>query len=1008
MKNNKLNKIWIAGLAALVILILLLTMCTGPKKEETVETLPTETAEQQLAAPTEQTRQPAETTAPTEETTEPTEETTEPTEETTAPTTGSNDSGSGGGSTTPTNPTEPPLEVPEAGTEKNPYLEVVSDYPGKVSTVNIPGKGEISYLISGSAGNILTIHNANAKVVCGEKTYAPDADGILTVDMSELTADAVISITNAGEEELVYELLITEPLGAKTNPVIIADISAIDVALKAGDADGNFYKWTATATGTLTLSVKPEEVISGETEQTGAAAVLTALMDALNVSNAEEMTDPVSKETAAEAAEEPADDATDEELETQETETPEIEVIVTVGEKTFKLSESQTGSIVLDVAKQEEVLIQVMAIPDEEGTYPEVSAQLIGSFAIKPGTEENPYEHTLTAVPESFTTVEIPAESQVYYRFIGAEGTVLTIADQACVILENVTYGPTVNDTVWVELPAEEAEAIVLAVGNQNTEAKALTLNFAYKGSVECPAILSSIESIDAALEESDADGYFYQWTADDPGTVSFVLDSIAPESAAYDVTLSVAGTDRSTKFVDGAASIELKAGETLIIHVAAQADEDGAYPAISLKLSSSFTPAPGTSADNPLVISDTGVPTAITVGAEKTFYISGSFHGQSLTIWDAADAVLGYNGQTISSDEFGTLTLSFPKAEGEAPEPITFTLTSNTASEYTLEFSYPLGTAQNPALMVLEENQAVLEANDADGYSFAWYGDIEGELTITMPEDDNWQYTLDGVTHTSAEEPKRASVTIQITEGQEILFTVNTFDPDSDGTPAGTVTFTVSFYDPTLGTEENPIYLELTDTITIPAGQTVYYTARVDGMTMTLTGENVKLTHNGVEYTPLDGVMEIACKGKGMMQPPVFAITNTAEEETTCTVEFTYALGHQENPAQLKLGETKITLEAGDEDGYCFLWKAEESGTFTITMAEGKHWQYVVNNLTSFVSGELHVSNDDPLVLSETITVSTGDEIRIIVNTYDPEMPFSTPGGEITFVTAFAAKTAE
>ena len=800
MKNRKLNILWIAGPAALVILILLLTMCTGPR-EETPETIPTETVPQLVQAPTEQTLLPAETTAPTEETTEPTEETTEPTEETTEPTTsgssgsGSSGSGSSGGSSGTTEPTEPPLVVPDPGTEKNPYLEVVSEYPGTVTTVNIPGKSGISYLISGSAGNVITIAQPDIKVTCGGKTYRSDDNGVVTVDMSGMATDAVISITNASEEETACELQITVPLGAKTNPAPVSDITAIPVALKAGDTNGYHYLWTAPAAGRLELSEKKENQENDLTEK-------TPEIELVEKAESEELVLSVNTGTEKRLTVEERDSRKDslltqlaeavKEFLAEEPEKPSVEIIVTAGQVPSSLSESE-GVVAVEVEKLQEVLIQVIAVPEADGSYPEVKTELTGVFTPKPGTQENP------------------------------------------------------------------------------------------------------------------------------------------------------------------------------------------------------------------LVISDTSVPTAVMLYSEETFYLNGPFHGQILTIWEAADVSVTYGDQTIQPDEFGTIALTFPEAEEAGPEPIALALTSSTDKEYTLVFSYPLGTEQNPDTMIVGENQAVLEENDADGYTFLWYADMEGELTISMPEDIHWQYALNGVIHTSAEEPRPSTNRIPVTVGQEVLFTVNTFDPTlPDGTPAGTVAFTVSFYDPTLGTESNPIYLELEDTITIPAGQTIYYTARVDGMIMTLTGENVKLTHNGVAYIPANGVIELTCSGSGMMQPPVFAITNTGTEEASCSVVFAYPLGHQENPAQLALGQTGITLEAGDEDGYSFRWTAQESGSFTITMTEGTAWQYVVNNLTSFVSGELHTSSDDPVVITETVQVNAGDELRILVNTYDPENPFAIPGGEILFQTAF------
>lgn len=999
MKNNKLNMVWIAGGAALVILLLLLTMCTSPK-EENVKVLPAETMVHLFSEPTEMPTVSAEateeTTAPTEETAE-TTEATEETEETTAPTTGNNNSGNSGNTGT-TKPTEPALKVPDAGTEKNPYVEVVSEYPGKVTTVKIPAKGTISYLISGSGGNVITIENPNAKVVCGEKTYTPDENGILTVDLADLTADAVIVITNAGAEELTYDLLISEPLGAKTNPIVLDDLAEIAVNLKADDADGLYYQWTAPAAGTLKLGTKVQtmDTVSAK-EMSVDETAGNLLLDLAKLAGASEKSQGKALKTAK------AEETTGETVETVAV-LSGVDVIVTAGDKNYKLSEAEDSLLTLELEKHDRIQIQVVAKADAEGKYPASETVLTGSFALRPGTEDNPYELTLTEIPSSVQTVVIPAESQVYYNIIGAGGTVLTIADNACVIHGNVTYGPVVNNSVWVKLPeSENGEAILLAVGNQNETEKSLTLNFAYEFTAACPGVLHGIETIEASLPEGNGEGFYYQWTAADPGTVKLNLESITPETAACDVKLSISSTDRSTRIQDGTASIDVLAGETLIICISVAADENGTVPAAQVKLSGSFLPAPGTTAENPIVISDLSSPATVSVDEGRTVYLAGLFCGKNLTIESAFGATLDYDGKTYSADENGTITLSFPEAEGESSEDIALSITSEYAWEYVLIFKDPLGSPLNPEAMVLGDNQAVLEENDEDGYSFSWYADIEGELTITMPEGEAWQYTLDGVSHNSAEAPVTASNTIPVTTGQQVLFTVNTFAPEKpDSTPAGTVRFAVSFYDPTLGTEANPISLELTDTVTIPAGQTVYYTAKADGMTLTLTGENVKLSHNGAEYTAVDGKLTLLCKGEGMMMPPVFAITNLAEEEASYTLEFTYPLGHAENPAKLQLGETKITLEAGNEVGYCFTWTAGESGSLTITMPEGTKWQYVVNNLTSGVSGELHTGSDEQVVSSETITVSAGDEISIIVNTFDPENPFAPPGGELTFRTEF------
>ena len=187
MKNTKRNKLWLLAIPALlVILAIVVTACNGSREE------PAEPQINTTAAPTEQT-QPVtetteaveetteateETTEATEETTEATEETTEPTEETTAPTTGSNSGNSGDSDDSGTNPTVPKLEVPDPGTQKNPYVEVVSAYPGEVTTVNIPKKGTVSYMLWGVAGKVITIEDPDVKLVVGENECAITVPGL--------------------------------------------------------------------------------------------------------------------------------------------------------------------------------------------------------------------------------------------------------------------------------------------------------------------------------------------------------------------------------------------------------------------------------------------------------------------------------------------------------------------------------------------------------------------------------------------------------------------------------------------------------------------------------------------------------------------------------------------------------------------------------------------------------------------------------------------------------------
>ena len=691
MKNTKRNKLWLLAIPALlVILAIVVTACNGSREE------PAEPQINTTAAPTEQT-QPVtetteaveETTEATEETTEATEETTEPTEETTAPTTGSNSGNSGDSDDSGTNPTVPKLEVPDPGTQKNPYVEVVSAYPGEVTTVNIPKKGTVSYMLWGVAGKIITIEDPDVKLVVGEKTYTADENGVLTADLSHISADTVVSMTNGGKEAKAFLLSVTEPLGSQNNPYILTDITSVRAELVSGDADGIWYSWTAPETGNLTLTaLLPEEkaeqikkkapggmIGTGGSKKKTADVDMETVLAALRAAMTEEEA-PVQTKAA-------------------------FDVIVTAGDKTVKLSACEGAELVAEVKKGKTVTIQIIALADGDGKYPAVTAELSGSLAVKPGSDE--------------------------------------------------------------------------------------------------------------------------------------------------------------------------------------------AYP---------------------IVIEDLSLPVEVTLAKGESVYYSGAFHGRTLTIADAADATLNADGTTITPDESGTIAAAFPKAEGEDPAPNRLCLTSQAEQTYTLVFGYPLGTAENPQCIIPGENRAELNAGNAEGHLFLWRSEIAGELTITLPLDAPWQYTLNGETHNSAEEPPVNILTLPVEANTDLLFRVNTFDPENpEVTPEGTVVFTASFLDPTLGT--------------------------------------------------------------------------------------------QENPQQLQLGETKVTLEPGDADGCWYTWTAEEAGSFTVTMT-GEGWQYQLQNVTAAIMGTLHTGADDPAVMTETVSVAAGDVIRIFISTCDPADSAVIPGGEVIFTTEF------
>ena len=197
---------------------------------------------------------------------------------------------------------------------------------------------------------------------------------------------------------------------------------------------------------------------------------------------------------------------------------------------------------------------------------------------------------------------------------------------------------------------------------------------------------------------------------------------------------------------------------------------------------------------------------------------------------------------------------------------------------------------------------------------------------------------------------------------------------------------------EPPLGSESNPIDLtsewvwneantEATVTVTVPAGNTIYYLSyNVAGMTMTIGDDD-----------------PVVCSGNPRT-PYVWSIANDGEAEADYVITIAYPVGSMENPAEAFLGENTATIEAGSQ-GYYFTYTAwcDCKLDMTITAEADAGWTYVVNNVTAGTYGDTQWSDSDPVVNPATIELAAGDEIQIIVNTYDSEDPYTAPAGTIT-----------
>ena len=197
---------------------------------------------------------------------------------------------------------------------------------------------------------------------------------------------------------------------------------------------------------------------------------------------------------------------------------------------------------------------------------------------------------------------------------------------------------------------------------------------------------------------------------------------------------------------------------------------------------------------------------------------------------------------------------------------------------------------------------------------------------------------------------------------------------------------------------DDQRIYLqEETNTLTVGAGETVYYASYNGGTIATLMGGGLTVSHNGQEYQ-LAGVVSFDFVAN-MRQPGVIKVVNNTAADMTFTLTFTYPVGSTNNP--------QVITENGDYTAenvadYYYSFTAPEDGTVTVTMS-GDNWLYAINNMTTGIHGDQHWNDDDPAVPSETVEVLEGDEIVIMVAHYDGH---ATETGTVTWNFTFGDMT--
>lgn len=209
-------------------------------------------------------------------------------------------------------------------------------------------------------------------------------------------------------------------------------------------------------------------------------------------------------------------------------------------------------------------------------------------------------------------------------------------------------------------------------------------------------------------------------------------------------------------------------------------------------------------------------------------------------------------------------------------------------------------------------------------------------------------------------------------------------------------------------GSKEHPFeQVETEFKAEVEAGKEVYYQMyKVDGMILTIEDADAYVVYGEDTYRAENGVVKVELSTPDTYTPAVFAIGNSGSEKKTFDVKVDFIEGTVNKPYELTLGEFDAKVEADNEQGTYYLYKATESGTLTVSLlsaTEDVEYSFSLYNLNTYA---MKISEEEGTTDANgnkcvSVVVNKDDEIQFSVGTL-PNEENEYPAGEFKFEASF------
>ena len=181
-----------------------------------------------------------------------------------------------------------------------------------------------------------------------------------------------------------------------------------------------------------------------------------------------------------------------------------------------------------------------------------------------------------------------------------------------------------------------------------------------------------------------------------------------------------------------------------------------------------------------------------------------------------------------------------------------------------------------------------------------------------------------------------------------------------------------------TLGTAANPYEYSGTTgfSVEVEPAQTVYYTLYgVDGLQLSVDSASLKMMCNEQEYKPSKGNISFTIRATDATSPVLVSFTNTGSEKATYKVVLTSPEGSAANPITMKDGSVTVKVEAGNNRGVYYQYKAPYEGSFTLECKNTVNYTVTIKNLNGNETATL-----DKNTKKASIDVRKNDKIQVVV----------------------------